>query len=998
MVIITLAIFRYFKKHKIIFYSILLLSTAIFGYFASKIKFEENLSKLLPPTKKGGAEELVFSNLKVKDKVFILFTPNREDMDPDELIELSDNFVLKLLEKDTVNKVIDNVFYNIEEDLFENAVTFLYENVAAYIDTAQYAQLDSLLTKEQISLQMEENYATLRSPAGMAFRKVIAQDPIALRNLFLSEMSGMSNGLGGNYTIYNNHIFTADTTILLAFISPNFSSFDSQKAIELIDMIEGEVVSFQENNPDVEILYHGAPVQSVLNSRQIKTDLLVTVSISLLIIVIILMFCFRNISTIPYLILPVAYGVIFAMAVIYLLQGSMSLMAIGIGAIVMGVAFSYCLHVITHFKYVNDAERVLKDETNAVLIGTLTTIGAFVGLLFTQSELLKDFGLFATLGMLGTTFFSLVFMPQFFNPKKNKKSEKAFALIEKINSYPIEKHKWLILIIAVVSIVSFFLSDNVKLDSDLRNIGYHEARAEKSRLLLANKTAGDMSTIYFAAVSNDLDSALYCGNKLLEKLDELKVGELIADYSAPFSIFIPLDEQQRRIDHWQNYWTEEKIEQLRENINEAGAKYKFTDKTFAPFFAMLETGYEPVSLFEAEILPKGFADNIIEQNDDRYLVFVPVKMNRDNLMAVGDAVVAESSSFLVIDPNYYTNDMVKVIHNDFNVTLTISSLFVLIILLISYRSILIALIAFLPMGLSWYIMLGFMALMDMDFNLLNIVISTFIFGVGVDYSIFIMDGLLSEYRTKNPLLKYHKTAVFLSALILIIVIASLLFAEHPVMMSIGVATLIGMTATILIAYTLLPYLFYFVVTGRVAKGKAPLSLTNIFFGEKNKLPIYQLKNNYLYSGNDVEPLLKSELKATHNFALLSIFSEENSSMLEYGCGFGFMSYWAAINNKNMKVVGFDAKEYPITLAENRYLKTDSILFTTETSVLKSSYDILVINKDQATATDEEIKTLIENAKVVFIRKEFFDKYKQYLIDSKFDTRQSDTLFEVYSCR
>ena len=40
------------------------------------------------------------------------------------------------------------------------------------------------------------------------------------------------------------------------------------------------------------------------------------------------------------------------------------------------------------------------------------------------------------------------------------------------------------------------------------------------------------------------------------------------------------------------------------------------------------------------------------------------------------------------------------------------------------------------MFLSWYVLQGLMALLGLEFNLINIVISTFIFGIGVDYSIF----------------------------------------------------------------------------------------------------------------------------------------------------------------------------------------------------------------------------------------------------------------------
>ena len=96
--------------------------------------------------------------------------------------------------------------------------------------------------------------------------------------------------------------------------------------------------------------------------------------------------CFRNWDTLPLLILPVAFGAVFGLAMMYFIEGQFSLLALGIGAIVLGVAMSYVLHVLTHYKYVNDPEKVLRDETVPVLLGCLTTIGSFMGLIFINTD------------------------------------------------------------------------------------------------------------------------------------------------------------------------------------------------------------------------------------------------------------------------------------------------------------------------------------------------------------------------------------------------------------------------------------------------------------------------------------------------------------------------------------------------------------------------------------------------------------------------------------
>jgi predicted RND superfamily exporter protein len=804
-----------------VFYTILLASTIFFAYSGLKINFAEDITQLLPSIGDKDVEKFVFANLKVKDKVFILFKSNSEELTPNDLIEACDEFTELLMKKDSAYNLINTIFYQVDEEVIQDGITFLYDNTPVFLDESQYLRLDSLLDGKQLERQMSDNYNTITSAAGMAYQEIITRDPIGLRNLFLSQVGNF--GLGGSYALYDGHVFTSDTTVAVAFLAPNFKTLDSRLSTQFVKVLQQAVAEYTKQNPDIEILYHGQPVLSVSNADRIKEDLLLTISVSLALILILLIGCLKSKSTLFYLLAPVIYGIIFAMSVMYFIKGSMSIMALGIGAIVMGVAFSYCLHIIAHYKYVGDPEKVLEDQTVPVILGVLTTIGAFMGLLLTKSELLHDFGLFASLGLTGTTIFALLYMPQFFRAGANRKSEKAFALLEKINSYPVERQIWLIVTIVAVSIICYTVSNKVQFDSNLRHIGYNNEQLVRSQNLLASKTAGNQSTFYFATISENQDSALIFNRELCQKLELLKNRGEIAGYSVSSNIFIPKGEQELRIKRWNTYWTEEKIDEVREKINLAGAEYKFSPKTFVPFFDMLDSEYEPVSLYDAGIIPDAILSNLIEYTDNNYLVFTPVLMDKEKLLDVGNEVSAGSKNLAVIDPMFYANTMVMAIHKDFNTTLMVSSLFVLLVLLVAFRSVVLAILAFLPMGLSWYIVLGVMAIFGLKFNLINIIISSFIFGIGVDYSIFIMDGLLAKYhKVRQPLLVYHKTAIFFSAIILIIVILSLFFAVHPAIYSIGIATLIGMVSTILIAYSLQPFLFWLLITRRVEQGKKPV--------------------------------------------------------------------------------------------------------------------------------------------------------------------------------
>ena len=830
----VLSIYHFLAVHKALRWTALIVSTLAFAFLALQLHFEEDITKLLPSTGDEN-ETMAFSQLKVKDKIFLLVTSADKDapLEPYELAEIIDELTDGIyhadeqarlaLQPDTAQQdhpddeapaglYVADILSEVDEEMMLDVVSYLADNFPIFVDTSDYRQIQNLLTDSAVFANVAKIKKTLTTQAGIAMKDMLAADPIGMRSVVLSKINDIREGLGNSQIVYENHLFTPDTTVALAYLSPNFKSFDSMSGRKLVEMIEKQIEEVKANHPEADILFHGAPVQSVNNSRQIKKDLSLTLVISILLVCVGIGICFKNKSTIPMLILPVGYGAIFALAMMYIVKGVMSLMALGIGAIVLGVALSYCLHVITHYKYVSTPERVLQEQATPVFLGCLTTIGSFLGLLFTSSELLSDFGLFASFGLAGTTFFSLIFLPHFFNPQRNRRSKKAFRGLERFNSHRFEKHKWLIAAIVIVSCVCFHTQRWVTFDADLTHINYTAQEVKRSQALLQSKTQPGLVTTYYATSDSSLDAALTKSRAIFSVLDSLKDKGRVRGFSKAASLFPTEQEQQDRLDAWANFWNSDRIALANSLINNACQKNGIAPSFFTPFNRAITADYDIINPYDDELLPPGLQANIIEHTDGQYLVFSSVQMRPDDKKSVGRALV-DATNCIVVDPMFYTEEMIRTINNDFNTALNISMAFVFVILLLSYRNLILAIVAFIPMTLSWFIVLGVMGILGLQFNLINIVISTFIFGIGVDYSIFVMDGLLSKAKSQSEpqLLVYHKTAIFFSAVTLIVSTGSLLLASHPALASIGIATIIGMSSAVLLAYTLQPFLYHSLV-------------------------------------------------------------------------------------------------------------------------------------------------------------------------------------------
>ena len=806
---IFVPIYRFFKAHKALMYIVMVASALLFAFFGFQLRFEEDIIKLLP--RSAMSSEIAFSDMSLKDKVFIQLTSSNpeEAADPMRLGECMEEYCALIEERDSSTHFINNLLCTLDADMAFSAMDYAITYLPTFMDPEWYPSIDESLSRERIDSIMAVNYEMVMEDETGEISQLVALDPLGIREVLLPAILGGDSAMGG-FSIEDGHLFCPDKTVALAFLSPNFGYTDSGVATKFNNLLKKAAKDYCAKNPDVKILIHGNPQASYSNASTIKHDLVWTVGLSLLVILLMMIMSFHSFRFVWQQFVPVLYGALFSLACIYWIKGYVSLMALGFGVIILGVAISYCLHILIHFYYVGDVETMLREESTPVFLGLITTIGAFMGLLFTESDLLRDFGMFATFSLIGSTLFALIFLPHFMSPDQiHFRRVKGFPLVDKINNLPWDTNKWIIGTLVVIIVVGCALSPRVKFDSDLRNLDYDDPALTESQDLYNEKNADGYSHQYFAAYADNLDEALEYNKGMYRTLDSLKEAGAAKSWSNITGLlFRSTSDQEERIAAWNAFWTKGKVTKLKRDLRESARSHGLPSDMFDSFISILEAHYEPGNLYESGIVPPGLMSNYIEwQPDGKYLVYTDVAYPEPQRDVVW-GTLAQCPNVFVLEPFFYCRDMVEIVHDDFNTTVWISSLFVFIVLLISFRNLWIAMVAFFPMFISWFVLQGFMSVFGLEFNLINIVIATFIYGIGVDYSIFVMEGLLQEARTgKRDMLEYHKVAIFYSAAVLVIVVSSLIFATHPSLKSIGVITLIGMASTILLTYSLEPWVF-----------------------------------------------------------------------------------------------------------------------------------------------------------------------------------------------
>lgn len=821
-----IGLYDYFERHKILFYLSLISCVLFMGFFALQVRFEENITQFFPDTKDSQNTIKVFDNLKIKDKIIIMLSSadTCHQVEPDSLIEAAGQLQQTLTEK-AGGTLIKGIFAQVDQSLIGGATDFVYEHLPLFLTDTDYQRFDSLLTEKGIQAIMQKNYTNLLSPAGIALRSYILRDPLGLGSEALKHLQDFQ--LEANYEIYDEHIFSKDGSTLLMFITPVFSTGSTGKNDELIKILEEELQHVQGESPTIRAEYFGGPSVGVYNARQIKKDTILTSSLALLIIIVFISLVFKRKRSIPLIITPVLFGGLFALFLIFFIKGSISAIAVGAGSAVMGIALSYSIHMLAHQNHVSTVQQLIKEIAYPLTVGSFTTIGAFMGLIFTSSDLLRDFGLFASLALVGTTLFCLIYLPHFLKGQADVKQGCILRIIEKINAYSYEKNKWLVGGILLITVICLFTSQKVGFNNDMMSLNYEPQHLKQSEEKLMQLFDNGEKTVLFVSVGKDMNQATETYAMTNQKLSALKDQGLIKDYASASQFLISPQEQQLRLKKWKDYWTDEKQQQIREQLETAAAEYRFRPGSFDPFYQWLNQPFGEYHYTAQEDDLSGKLLNEWQTSADSITMLISqIRISDQNKETVYQNF-SKTQDVVIFDRSYFANKWVSAINDDFYLILYISSFLIFFALWFSYGRIELTLMSFLPMLVSWVIILGLMGILGIEFNIINIILSTFIFGIGDDFSIFIMDGLQNKYRTGQKVLNSHKTAIFFSAFTTVVGMGALVFAKHPALQSISLISILGMIAVVLVAYTIQPLIFRFFIAGPASKGLPPYTLIGL---------------------------------------------------------------------------------------------------------------------------------------------------------------------------
>ncbi len=805
-------IYLSFNSKKLLSLSILGLLFLVLLFVSSRIQFEEDITKLIPTNDENSQIQKILKNVNFTDKIIVNISRS-----PDGSIEDLTKYASQFIDSISKNsgEYIKQIQGKVDNEDILNTIDFIYKNLPLFLDDSDYSIIKNKIQKDSIDAIILKNYKTLISPSGIVAKDIILKDPLGISFIALKKLQELSFGEG--FTLQNGFLISKNKEHILLFITPILEANETAKNTlfakelyrtnsELNRVFSGKVQSE----------YFGGTLIAVANANQIKRDIGLTISIALTILLLIFIIFYKKLTVPIILFVPTIFGGLLAIALLYLLREKISAISLGIGSVLLGVTLDYSLHILTHIRSNNNIKNLYTEITKPILMSSLTTALAFLCLLFLNSQALQDLGIFAAVSVLGASFFALLFIPQVYkdSPKKAKKN----TVIDKVASYNIHKNKWAISILSILFIGSLFTYHTVVFNKDLTKLNYLPKNLKESQERLDNLINSTSKSIYLAAYSNSEQGALQINDSILLKLQELKAENKIINFSSVGTFVHSNIKQREQIAKWNSFWNDNTIRSTKNNIIKSGAALGFNPNTFNTFYTLLNTTFNPLESKDFQAIKTFTVDDYITTKDHFTTITTLVKVHEKK--KVIDAF-KNQPQILVIDRQQMNETFLGNLKNDFNSLIGYSLIVVLIILLVFYKSISLTLVTSIPICLTWLLTIGLMGFFNLEFNIFNIIISTFIFGLGIDYSIFISNGLLHEYRTGEKALSIHKTSILLSVITTILGIGVLIFAKHPALYTISLVCIIGVLSAVFVAFTIQPLLFKLFVGNR---SKRPTSL------------------------------------------------------------------------------------------------------------------------------------------------------------------------------
>jgi predicted RND superfamily exporter protein len=245
---------------------------------------------------------------------------------------------------------------------------------------------------------------------------------------------------------YKGLVYNGETDSYLLAITVNKDKMKTKEREQMVLSIQQLCQQF-EADQNVKLHYSGLPYIRVVTAIKIRNELYLFSALALFICIVVLFIFFRSFKAVFFPVLIVLIGVVWSLGMLHLFGFKITLLSGMIPPLLIVIGIPNSIYMLNkfHHEYVSHGnkikalQRVIIKIGNATFLTNLTTASGFATFIIVKSEILKEFGIVASLNILGLFVLSLLLIPIIFSFIEPPSSKHVRHLESKFISRIIEK-------------------------------------------------------------------------------------------------------------------------------------------------------------------------------------------------------------------------------------------------------------------------------------------------------------------------------------------------------------------------------------------------------------------------------------------------------------------------------------------------------------------------------------------------------------------------------
>ncbi len=691
------------------------------------------------------------------------------------LLSLTDAFAGKLKAIPSITHVATGV----ENFDFSKVKNRLAKLLPVLLTKREYSLFDGVGRQDYIKTHMRQMFIILTSPGSSFLENSMNTDPFGWSNYLLKKLVKLTKAMGFDVEIYDNHFVDKTHQYSLVIAKTSVPITDADKSAILLDAINRTVKLFPSLHIDV-VCGHK---HTLSNQKVIKKDIYVTSFIISLSFIILMLFVFKTFDALSIFVLPF-FAIIVSVFISTFIFKPLSFFMIGFAAVIAGISVDYGIHLFTAWQ--TKGYMRFKDTIKPVIIASVSTMGVFVSFLFSSVYGYRQLAVFSILSIVICVILSIFFLPHFWRGQGSLKDVRIpFNLTSK-------QSKIVLVIWGIIfclSMVSMFHA-NFDKANDIKNFDGSEQSVFNTENRFYNVWSGKKRPGVIVTSGKNVEDAWENYESITESLENKIKG-----FNSFAMLVHSIKQQKQNLHDWKQFWTKHKILRFKREFLKIAGAYGFKKGAFTPFFNLLEAENIKPKTQIPDIL-KLFKQHFVKEKG-KYSLISYFNDTKANIKKI-ESVLKDYPGSYIVSRRELSSMIGKRLVLDMRKISLFAFLWIIGLIVIFLRKPGLIFLSILPVVSAVSFVFLVLYIFSMPVTAVVLITLIIILGLSLDYGVFI-SGAKSDEELSSILI-----GTSFSMITTIMGAGSLLFASHPVMFSIGVTLVSGVSAAYFTAVFCIP--------------------------------------------------------------------------------------------------------------------------------------------------------------------------------------------------